>query len=107
MGGGLKIFPGIGTVGGIVIDATVNYITTSMMGLVYNIVIEDLATKGKEITEDAVKEGIKQEFKDKEKIKKMYKQAKEEAKSVDFKKYKNKAEALAKKNKNAKTKVDD
>lgn len=99
----LKFFPGIGTVPGVFIDATINATITMVCGFIYIGVLRAMTQKGVEVNEEALKEALAEQFADKEKVKEMYKDAKAKVKDMDFRAYKKDAEDLVEEHGNEKS----
>lgn len=91
---GLKFFPVIGTIPGVVVDAGINATITMVAGFTYMGALTALTKKGVEINEANVKEALAEQFADKKKMKETFKGAKAAVKDMDFHAYKKDAEDL-------------
>lgn len=89
-----KCFPGLGTVGGIVIDCGTNAGIAYVLGVVYMKAMVNLFKAGKPVTEASLKEAIRAEFADKDGIKAIYREGKRRMKDVKFSDFTAQAEAM-------------
>jgi uncharacterized protein (DUF697 family) len=75
-----KSVPGLGTVGGIAIDAATNYAITLVMGTIYVVALTKLFTRGEPITEDNLRHAMKEASADKDFVKEAFTAAKSDYK---------------------------
>lgn len=100
---GLKFFPVLGTLPGVVVDASINATITMVAGFTYMGALTALTRKGVEINEDNVKEALAEQFADKKKMKETYKDARTAVKDMDFQAYKKEAEEFVEEHQNEAT----
>jgi uncharacterized protein (DUF697 family) len=86
IGGALaKLFPGIGTVGGMAIDASVNYALMLVMGIIYLKALTLLIKGKKPVSEQSLRAAAKEATKDKQFVKDSFNEAKSSYKPGDEK----------------------
>jgi len=75
-----KMIPGIGSIGGMAIDASVNYALTLVMGIIYLKALTMLYESNEPITEESIRQAAKEAAKDKDFIRESFNEAKQQYK---------------------------
>lgn len=78
-----KLFPGIGTGGGIVIGIMANVALMYVAGMIYLHSLKSLAQSGRALTEENVKQATRQVSKDKDFVRNTYEEGKTVAKQIN------------------------
>ena len=96
----IKFIPLFGSIGGALMECALNFATTKVSGALYCELLKVMADNGDigengQVNEAAAKRATENVCRDKDRIKKMFEREKQNAKNVDFNKYKSEARKLA------------